>query len=167
MTEMSEIEKLTHGYAAARSELSEAVSALNDDLEKVKARYLGMIRKMVDTVREQEADLIAAIEKAPNLFEKPKSRTFAGIKVGYAKRPGRLEVPEDDVLIAAIRKHFPDRFDSLVKVSETPVKSALSNMTGKDLKRLGVSVIDATDAIIVKPQDSDIDKMVAALVEEK
>jgi hypothetical protein len=167
MTTMAEIERLTQGYAAARIELQEGVAALHEDLDKVKARYMGLIRKQVETVREHEAELKQAIEAAPDLFTKPKSRTFAGIKVGYGKQPGRLECPEDATLITAIRKLFPDQVSTLVKVTEKPVKTALSNLLGKDLKRLGISVIDATDAVIVKPQDSDIDKLVAALIEEE
>lgn len=165
-TAMAEIELKTQGYAAARVELAEAVTALHEDLDKVKARYMGMIRKQVEVLRAHEKDLQDAILKAPGLFEKPKSRTFAGIKVGYAKQPGRLECPDDDQLISAIRRLFPDSAKTLIKTTEKPVKSALSNMNAKDLKRLGVSVVDATDVVIVKPQDSDVDKLVAALIEE-
>lgn len=163
---MAEIEQKTQGYAAARIELQEAVTALQEDIDKVKARYMGMIRKQAETVREHEAALKKAVEGAPDLFAKPKSRTFAGIKVGFGKQPGRLECPDDAPLVAAIRKLYPDQFSSLVKVTETPVKKALGNLPGKDLKRLGVSVVDSTDTVIVKPQDSDVDKMVAALIEE-
>lgn len=165
MTTMAEIEKLTQGYAAARIELQEGVTALHEDLEKIKARYMGMIRKQVETVREHEVALKNAIEAAPDLFTKPKSRTFAGIKIGFGKQPGRLECPDDAPLVAAIRRLFPDQVSTLVKVTEKPVKTALSNLPGKDLKRLGISVVDATDAVIVKPQDSDIDKVVSALIE--
>tara|TARA_R110001583_G_scaffold151740_2_gene303612 strand:+ start:5569 stop:6183 length:615 start_codon:yes stop_codon:yes gene_type:complete len=164
---MADIEQKTQGYAAARNELAEAVTALQEDLDKVKARYMGMIRKYVEVLRVHEKDLQDAILKTPGLFEKPKSRTFAGIKVGYAKQPGRLECPDDDQLISAIRRLFPDSVKTLIKVTEKPVKTALSNMPAKDLKRLGVSVVDATDIVIVKPQDSDVDKLVAALMSEE
>ena len=167
MTTMAEIEQLAQGFAAARIELQEGVTALHEDLEKIKARYMGMIRKQVETVREHETALKNAIEGAPDLFTKPKSRTFAGIKVGFGKQPGRLECPEDVLLVARIRNMLPDQFSTLVKVTEKPVKTALSNLPGKDLKRLGISVVDATDAVIVKPQDSDIDKLIAALIEEE
>lgn len=165
MTTMAEIEQKTQGYAAARIELQEAVTALHEDLDKVKARYMGMIRKQVEIVREHEADLTALIEKAPDLFQKPKSRSFAGIKVGFAKQPGRLLCPDDEPLVAAIRRLFPGKFSTLVKVKETPIKTALSNLTAADLKRLGVSVVDATDVAIVKPQETDVDKLVTALLE--
>tara|TARA_R110001583_G_scaffold178954_1_gene335256 strand:+ start:6575 stop:7177 length:603 start_codon:yes stop_codon:yes gene_type:complete len=167
MTTMAEIEQKAQGYAAARIELGEAVGALHEDIENLKARYMGMIRKQAETVREHEADLKAAIKAAPDLFTKPKSRTFAGIKVGFGKQPGRLECPDDEPLVAAIRKLYPDAVNTLIKVTEKPVKPALSNLSGKDLKRLGISVVDATDTVIVKPQDSDVDKLVAALIEEE
>ena len=62
---------------------------------------------------------------------------------------------------------MPKRLKDLVKITETPIKSALSKLSGDELKRLGVTVEDAGDEVTIKPLDSDIDKIVAALLDDK
>lgn len=47
-----------------------------------------------------------------------------------------------------------------------PAKDALKQLGVKDLARLGVTLIDAGDEIVIKPVDGEIDKLVNALLKD-
>ncbi|HNW37160.1 MAG TPA: hypothetical protein PKM25_19620, partial [Candidatus Ozemobacteraceae bacterium] len=70
-------------------------------------------------------------------------------------------------VVKLIRKHFPEQVDVLVKITEKPVQSALNQLTVGDLKKLGVSVSEGGDEALIKPTDTDIDKLVAKLLEDE
>uniref|UniRef100_UPI00248EC44C hypothetical protein n=1 Tax=Thalassobaculum salexigens TaxID=455360 RepID=UPI00248EC44C len=69
-------------------------------------------------------------------------------------------------VVELIIKHLPEQTESLIKVTETPVKSALANLPTADLKRIGVTVTQTGDQVYIAPTDSEIDKLVDALVKE-
>jgi hypothetical protein len=69
-------------------------------------------------------------------------------------------------VVARIKKHLPEQADVLIKLKETPVKDALAQLSAAELKKLGVTVSEAGDQVVVKPVDSEVDKMVDALMKE-
>ncbi len=69
-------------------------------------------------------------------------------------------------MVARIKKHLPEQADVLIKLKETPVKDALAQLSAAELKKLGVTVSEAGDQVVVKPVDSEVDKMVDALMKE-
>ncbi len=42
--------------------------------------------------------------------------------------------------------------------------NAVSDLTGADLKRLGIRIEADTEAVVIKPTDSEVDKLVEALL---
>ena len=77
---------------------------------------------------------------------------------------GAISFEDADSVVARIKKHFPDQVDVLIRTKEEPVKDALSNLSAADLKKIGVTVSEAGDKCVVKPVDSEVDKMVDALL---
>ena len=49
---------------------------------------------------------------------------------------------------------------------EEPIRKALSELTVTELKRLGVTVEEADDQVVIKPTDSEVDKLVGKLLED-
>ncbi|MGE0256882.1 MAG: host-nuclease inhibitor Gam family protein [Alphaproteobacteria bacterium] len=166
MTTIADIEKLARAYAAKRGALADQVSMLLADLAELKRRRLSEIRKAVARAAEAHGALHAALEAHPELFVKPRSMTFDGIKVGWAKGKGEIHVADAAQVVKLIRRHFPDRFDDLVKVKETPLKSALGRLTVDELKRIGVTVEETGDRVVIKPVDGEVEKLVDALLGE-
>ncbi|TXF11904.1 host-nuclease inhibitor Gam family protein [Pelomicrobium methylotrophicum] len=166
MTTFSDIERLTRAYADARSELSERVQALQDELEAARRRRLRGIKEAVARAADAHAALKAAIESAPELFQKPRTVTISGIVVGYRKMRGELSWDDPASVVRLIRRHYPDRADALIKVTEVPVKSALAQLTAAELRRIGVHVLEAGDQVLIKPADGDVDKVVDALLRD-
>jgi hypothetical protein len=163
---MQNIENLTRDFADARSALAGRVQAYQDELEKVKRRILPGIKRAAENAASARDRLQAEIERTPALFIKPKSVILHGVRVGYQKAKGTIEWEDQEKVVSLIRKHFPDQAEILLKVTETPVKTALAQLQVTDLKRLGVTVIDSTDEVLIKPVDGDVEKLVDALLKD-
>ncbi|HXG29582.1 MAG TPA: host-nuclease inhibitor Gam family protein [Nevskiales bacterium] len=163
---METIETKTRAYAEARSVLASRVEALNEELDKARRRSLPGIKRALGIAKAAEEDLRAEIEAHPELFEKPRSVILHGVRVGYQKAKGTIEWDDDDRVVALIQKHHPDLFDNLVKTIERPIKTALNTLSVADLKKIGVTVVEAGDQVVIKPVDSDVDKLVDALLRD-
>lgn len=166
MSNIAIIEVKTTEFAKRREQLAQVVAELNDAIESLKRKHIGIIKRRVAAAAEAHADLKSAIEAAPHCFEKPRSVIISGIRVGYIKGKGAITWDSDEQVIKLIRRHFAEEFDVLVKTIETPVKAALVQLSAADLKRIAVTIIDAGDEILIKPADSHVDKLVAALLRD-
>ena len=166
MTTLNDIDKLTKKYAEGRESLGNIIRSMEDEVNEVKRRYMPRIKNVVALLAERQAGLKAAIEEGDHLFQKPRTIIFHGIRVGYMKGKGEITWENTDQVVKLIHKHFPEQEDVLLKVTETPVKTALAQMSVQDLKRIGVTVIESGDQVVIKSTDSEIDKLVSALLKE-
>lgn len=168
MTEitLAEIETTTKAYAERRDRLYERLTALEKDLNAVKQRHLKEIKRCTALAAETEAHLRAAIDAAPDLFEKPKTQIFHGIKVGLRKGKGSLDWEDDAALVARIKKLFPDHVTELVLVTEKPSKTGLNELDTSDLRKLGVTVEETGEQVVIKPIETAIEKLVKALLKD-
>lgn len=164
--EMEHIESLAREFALTRDGLGAKLQDLRDEQEAVKRRRLRSIREALSRFTASHDALKNAVQDSADLFKSPKTRVLHGIKVGFQKRPGKLDLGDADTVIKLIRKHFPDQFEALVKTTETPSRAALANLPAGDLKRLGVRITDDVDAVVIKAADSDLDKLIDALIND-
>ena len=160
------VEEKAERYANARQELSIRVHTLEANLIAIRKASVASIRAAAAIAKDARADLEAAIEANKAELEKPKTRTFHGIKVGFRKLVGSLTWKDGEKVVALIKKHFPEQTDILIRQVETPVKDALANLPVSDLKKIGVSVQDDTDEMVIKSADSSVEKLVEALLKE-
>lgn len=167
MASMAQIEDAARRYAGARTTLAEICGAFNQDLAAAKSRYIGRLKRAVAFAKEREAELAAAIEESGELFVKPKTVVFHGVKVGFQKAKGKIEFDDADQVLKLIRKHFPDQADVLINTTEKPAKEALQQLTAAELKRLGISVVESGDQVVIKDTTSEVDKMVEALLKDE
>lgn len=164
MASLADIEQHTRRYADARDLLASRVQALQDDIEQAKRRKLPGIKKAAAAAAEARDKLRAAIEESQELFQKPRTLIIAGIRVGFTKGSGKLSFDDPARVVALIRRHYPDQADALIKVTEAPVRKALGNLSVSELKRIGVTVEETGDQVVIKPTDSEVDKLVNALL---
>ncbi len=164
---MAGIETLTEVFAKRRASVHALVLRLNQELEVVKTRRLPALKAAVAEAKDAQAALEAAVEANRDEFVKPKTRSFHGIKVGLRKLVGSLSWDDSNQVVKLIEKLFPDQADVLIKTEKKPVKDALAQLPGADLKRLGVSVEEDSDVVFIKPTDSEVDKFVDALLAER
>ncbi len=163
---LKEIEKGAKAFADARIILRGCVETLEDELLTAKKRYLPTIRKAVEAAKEREAALKAAIEQAPDLFQKPKTLTLFGIRIGFMKQKGKIEWDDDDLVIRLLKKCYPETWETYVKITQKPIRAALETLPASDLKKIGVEATDSGEAVVIKPVDSEVDKLVDALLKE-
>jgi hypothetical protein len=118
-------------------------------------------------VAKADAALLAALQEVPHLFKRPKSVVFHGLQVGYKKGSGSIEIDDAAHVVKLVRKHFPDKFDELVKVKETPIKAAIRNLTGAELQKLGITAQSTGEVVFIQAwrrQSTTVDKLVKALL---
>lgn len=169
MATLAEIEKATKDYADAREKLSKTVRTLEDRIARLKRRYLPGIKAQVGTTAARKLDLKNTIEDSAVLFVKPRTIIFHGIKVGLQKGSGKIEYDKTEIdrIVRLIEKHFPEQAEILIQTKKTPIKKALASLSGADLKKLGIEIDDSADAVVIKPTDSEIEKIVDRLLKEK
>jgi tryptophan 2,3-dioxygenase len=164
MNTLSTIEKQAAKFAAAREVLSSLVAELTNAMDALKADALPSIKRAIERAAEHHDRLRVLVEESPKLFQKPRSKVFHGIKLGFQKSKGKIEFEDADRVCALIKKHFPDQADVLIQTKEKPAKDALNNLTAAELKRLGINVTEGGDVVFIRPVDSAVDKMVDALL---
>ena len=166
MENMETIEKLAKDHADARGVLSGRVLNLKAEMDSAGRRLLPGIKSAVAKAKETQADLEAAVAASPDLFKKPKTRIFHGIKCGFKKGGGKVGWANKDAVVKLIRTHFKARFDELVKTAYDPIKGALKKLKVAELERIGCTISGTGDTVLADPVDSDVDKLVAALLKE-
>lgn len=167
MATLEELDKLTKDYADARAKLNDTVLVLHDKTEALRRQYLPGIKKQVAIAKQRKSRLTAAIEDSPGLFGRPRTVIYYGIKIGLKKAKGLVKWASEETVIKLIRKHLPDQADLLIKTTEKVLKKPLQQLPGADLKKIGVTIQDTEDAPVIEPVDSEVDKLVKALLDEE
>lgn len=165
MATLGEIEAKCAALRKARDRLTLKVRNLEEDIQRLKRERLPGVKEALGVVVNAHNDLSAAVAESGALFTKPRTLVLHGIKVGFQKQKGRLSWDDDAQVVKLIRQHLPDQADVLIRVTEAPVRDALSELDGRMLKKLGVTVEADGDKVVVKPVDSEIDRLVNALVD--
>jgi hypothetical protein len=164
---IEKIEKLTKDYADARERLAGTVATLEGKMEGIKRQFLPAVKVQVRKAIERQAELKDAIGESPDLFRRPRTVIMHGIRVGLEKGKGKIEWDDDDNVVKLIKKHFPEQADILIKKTERPLKKALATLSAADLKKLGIMVEETGDQVVIRPVDSEVDKIVAALLKDE
>ena len=158
------IESNTRAFAEARRQLSGRVADMNELILGVRKRRMPGIRSALAKAQEAKSALEAAIEAEPEQFKKPRSIVVDGIKVGFQKQKGKILVPNKNKTIERLEKQFPAEAEICIKVEKKLVRKALDRLDAATLKALGITVTADTDAVLIKPQDSELDKLIDALL---
>lgn len=161
---MDMIESQAKTFAGARAELADRLNALLDEQEATKRRRLQGIKNALARVQDAHTELRASLEASQPLFEKPKTRVLHGIRVGWMKQRGKLEIGDEEACVAALRRVLGEEAETYIKSVEVPIKAALANLPAKDLKRCGVTVNDDVETVVIKAADGDLDKLLNALI---
>lgn len=161
---LERVQEATAALARARVELRTTLSECNTEMEAVKAKFLPDLKTLASTVKQAHELVFALVDAGRDLFQKPRTRIFDDIKVGLRKQKGRMDWEDADLVVARIKKHFPEQADILIRTKEEPNKEALLSLSAGDLKKLGISVVADCDAVEIKDTASEIDKLVDALL---
>jgi hypothetical protein len=166
MTTLTDIDSRARLYADARENLCGIVTDLTAAIEAIKRQTMPELKRAVARAAGHHDELKALIDSAPGLFKKPKTLTLHGIRLGYAKSKGSVKWKDADAVVEAIREHLPEKAEWLIQETPVPVKTAIAQLSADEQKRIGCDVTEAGDQIVIKPVDSEVDKLVDALLKE-
>jgi hypothetical protein len=153
-------EQLTKKLSSARHRLEVVARNYAGAHAALRARYTPRLLSLANIVAGAEKALTQAIKEHPEAFKKPKTRSLFGLRFGLRKKKGTIEVPDEEKTISLIEKHMPERLEDLVITHRSVSREALQRIPAGDLKKLGVRVVDDTDVPVVKPEDSEAEKLV-------
>jgi hypothetical protein len=165
---LEQIINIGRRFAAARLRLSNIVDRIRDGQAAALNAHRAALRDAVNKANEAQADLVAAITSAPELFTEPRTINVDGIRLGLTTAPARVELLfEEDEVIAAIEKKFPAFSHTLIITKKTPNKKAMATLTDDQLQKIGCARVPADpNTLLIKPTDSAVDKIVKALMED-
>ena len=163
---MDDIERLASEYARRRDALRETAGEAQAAVERAKRGHRAALRRRIGAAVNAHAELLGTIERSPGLFQRPRTRLLSGIKVGWRKRPGRIEIEDEAATIDAIRRKLGDEMaEQLIRIRERVVLRALRELPARDLLRIGAVAVEDADEPVAIPADSEIDKLVDALLD--
>ena len=163
---MDEIVALARSYAKARDALEAAGEEIRQLQRKaVRDRLRGLRSRVAEAATAHDA-LKAAIEARPALFVKPRTVAVDGVKFGFRKQTGAVDIADEAQAIERLRKKLPGLADALINVRESLDKKGLRKLAAADLARIGVTIGDPVDEVVIATAESDIDKLVDALLDD-
>jgi hypothetical protein len=164
---ISELESMARDVADARDDLSASLREYEQAVKQLREKHLPEIKEYSEALAVAEGLLEYGVDKSPQLFTRPRSRTVHNVRFGIEKGRGSLSWSiSESLLIKRIKRLLPGRVKRLVAVTEKPVKKELEKLKGDELKKLGVTVTRTGDAPFVRLVKSDVHKLAAAIVEE-
>ena len=166
-TALENIYNLTEDYARKRAVLADRVQLLHDDLETIKRRRKPGIKSAASAASDARSALVAAMHEAPQLFRNPKTMTLHGIKIGFQKGKGKLQIADDARTIKLLRRHYGDDAELYIIITEKPDRKALSKLPASELKKIGADITDTGEQVLIKSTTDEIDKYVDKLLSEK
>lgn len=168
MATLGDIENATQVLADHRELLKLRVENLHHLVEELKRKHLPEIKEAAAGAANAKGQLEALIDESRHLFRKPKTLIIAGIRVGLKKGTGSIEWDDEELVIKRIRKIFPKLEDQelLIKTTEKVRKKNLEDLDTGTLKKLGVTIEGNGEIVMIKAVDSDVDKIVNAMLKE-
>lgn len=163
---LSDIEQAARDFSAKSKTLRNYHEELNSKIEALKQEYIEDIKQASCDAGESYQMLLTLINDASDLFKDKKSMTVSGVKFGYQKKKGKLEIVNEDATIAKLKELYGDNASLYINTKISVVKKALDNLPASDLKKLGVNIVQDTDVAFVKLTDDEVQKLIEAMIKE-
>ncbi len=166
---LERIQTLAANLADAQSLLVATKLDLDAQVNAVMAKAMPTINKQVAAVKAADEALRDELFARPDLFEKPKTQTYHGIRVGYMKQKGKVVIADEERAVERLFENGHELEKSTfhyVKTSYSLIKSHVAELPGKFLKKIGVQIEADTDVPFIKNTATDVEKVIAGLLAE-
>lgn len=163
------IDTLAKNYAQRRARVATLVSRMDEEIRAIHRRYRSDLNEALGTAEGALSALHVEIESNGQLFEKPRTWTLHGIKLGFQKGKGRVAFDDEAKVIEKLKKRFGElspEVERCIEVAEKIDRDQLRDLDGKDLAAIGVTVENTGDVVFIKAVDSSVDKLVKVLLKE-
>ena len=167
LAQLDKLEDLTREYANQRRQLATSVLELQEKINVIIAQRTVAIKAGVAKTAEAHDRLKRELDKSPELFVKPRTITIEGIKIGYSQVKAKIDIPNEALTLRKIREKLPKAQAALlIRITEQVDHNACIDFTQADLDRLNIDHIPATDKVVIKPVDTEADKVLKRLLKE-
>lgn len=160
---LPDIEKGAKHFAQTHAAVADLVKTIEAEKAAVDARYERALEALVAACADDRKILHDLIVAAPELFEKPRTLVLSGVKVGFRKGAGGLQIENEPRTIDLIEKHLAEQADILIHTEKTVVLKALRELDVKDLMQIGCRIEGVGDVPVLSIQNETA-KRVAALI---
>lgn len=164
--QITEIDTLARQYADAQAALDTLTSDLRAQIDEVVRSHWPELRKATTRAAERYEALFTLVSESRTAFEKPKTKILHGVRIGYRKAADSVQVLNAENTCALIAKHLPDQADVLISTTKKPVMAGLVQLDDAQLKQIGCKRIPGLDEPIATVADTELDKVVAALMKD-
>jgi len=164
--DLTRIEELTKSYKDQRQQLSEIVYELQSRIEELQEKYYSAIKESARYTKQAREKLLKEITAHPELFQDKKTYIFHGIQVGYRKQKGSFVWDDDNKVIELIKKYYPEEWQNFIRTEESILKRSLEQLDAKELKKLGISIVNDQDIPVIKEVDKELDTFVDNLLKK-
>ena len=164
---LADIEVFANEYAKKRQCVVELAETMRREMEDVKRKHITELKIRVAAAAEKKHLLNNALEANKELFEKPRTQVFNGIKVGFQKQSGSIEWTDAGKVVELIKKNFPEAADTMLITETKPIKKTLEQLSGKELQSIGCTLENTGDKLLIKPVDANVDKLVEDLLRDE
>jgi hypothetical protein len=162
--DMAGIERKTRDFEKVKRDLDDLVSEVQGEAETLKRKYFTRLRTLMNAVTAKHADLFRAIQENPELFDKPRTQIFEGIRIGMKKGKGKLLIEDPDLTMKLIKKHFEELAGVLIRTVEEPCTSAIRKLSETEMKKISVEMIGKDDTVVIEAVDNAIQKVLSSLI---
>ena len=166
METLNEITRLCRLYVDARDARDKVADVIRGETRTAVRQNLRKLRDASARMATHREALVALIADHPDMFEKPRTRAIDGVKVGYQKQKGKVEIGDQAKAIALIKKKLPQFVPTLIVTSERIDKNALRKLTVREMAMIGATLGEDTDQVVVTLAATDLDKLADALLSE-
>ncbi|MDP2786635.1 MAG: hypothetical protein Q8O79_00950 [Pseudomonadota bacterium] len=152
-----------HASTASAALLQEEVRAA---IQPIYTRHQAQLDHTAEEEAHAYAVLAAMVAGAPHLFSKPRSLVIDGVRCGYRKEADTLDWDDDAALIDRLIVLNPEQADLCIRTQASLVIDAIEQLGAIDHRRLGIRRIAGADQPFITLGDSDVDKMVKAILSD-
>ena len=129
---LSDIEQAARDFSAKSKTLRNYHEQLNSEIDAIKSKYLEDIKQASCEAGESYQMLLTLINDASDLFKEKKSMTVSGVKFGYQKKKGKLEIINEDATISKLKELYGDSAALYINTKSSIVKKALDSLPASD-----------------------------------
>jgi hypothetical protein len=172
MTSLEQLQRTATTLSQHRDDLRAELLLLDAEVTAAKAAHMKAIHTITRRLVKSQAELSAGILANPSLFTKPRTFITEGVKFGLRKQVGKMHWDNDAKLLNRLDDLFyknditREQYDMAVETKYSLVVKGLEQLDAKLIKRLGITIDADSDAVEIKSVDSEVEKMVKALLKE-
>jgi tetratricopeptide (TPR) repeat protein len=167
ITPLEQIESACGFYSSARDALRRALEAIRAQVNAITEAARPELLAALDEAANARTALESLVEAYPELFDRPRTRQMHGIKVGYRKLPGAVQIDDEARTIELIRKRLPAKADALIATIEKVRKEAVAQLDAREISAIGAILIATGDEVVIRAADTDIDRLLKGLTSDE